>query len=712
MKIKSTFQRALIALTILVQMTFYPVAALAEDIQGDADPAASTSQTAESTSSSAEEEQPAASTEEEIQPSGGETQQQATVVPPAAPTPPASPTQTGPTSPTGADSGTYTFNSVTGLWENDLYTWNPKTGQTTPKTAQQYSYNPDTGLWDTTQWRFDAAAGKYVPNVMSVASPSAGGSAPLTLNSTGSGISNTGPGSNNSLTQTSNTNGFFNGFYNARVSNQITSSAHTGNAGVVQNTVGGSALSGDAEVMANILNMLQSSWDPNNGDLNTFVANIDGNVYGDLLLDPSLLITNNGGDASISRDSNTNLQVNDQASGRIDNDIVLDASSGNADVAGNNQAGDATSGDAKAVANIINLMNSSINAGESFIGVLNINGNLDGDILLPPWLMQSLIAATGPGSTSTIGQNSNQSLNANLTDNQTINNNVNAGATSGEASVANNTQAGSATTGPANTNVTILNLTGKKVVAKDAILVFVNVFGKWVGLIMDAPQGSSSAALGISNNGGDASISDNSNLNADINSTSDMVINNDVTVGARSGNASVHDNTSGGNARSGSAEAGVNIANIIGSEINLSGWFGVLFINVFGSWNGSFGVDTAAGGRGGGGASQQAAGNAAPAAQQAQNQQVFAFVPHTANLQQFIASTTDNQEPSGPAATGATQEAAVSTPNTAQNDSNATTVVTRHPNLLAPGIGLAFTLLLLGGERIVALIQTRRRNLV
>jgi hypothetical protein len=37
------------------------------------------------------------------------------------------------------------------------------------------------------------------------------------------------------------------------------------------------------------------------------------------------------------------------------------------------------------------------------------------------------------------------------------------------------------------------------------------------------------------------------------------------------------------------------LVNVEDSTMSLSDWFGVLFINVFGTWNGSFGVNTAAG---------------------------------------------------------------------------------------------------------------------
>jgi hypothetical protein len=63
-----------------------------------------------------------------------------------------------------------------------------------------------------------------------------------------------------------------------------------------------------------------------------------------------------------------------------------------------------------------------------------------------------------------------------------------------------------------------------------------------------------------------------------------------INVKAQTGDASVSENVNGGNAISGNAHTAVNLANISNSSVNLSGWFGILFINVFGTWNGNFGV--------------------------------------------------------------------------------------------------------------------------
>ncbi len=501
--------------------------------------------------------------------------------------------QSGPTTPPGPSSKTYTYNSTTGLWENDYYTWNPATNQTKPKNAPTYSYNPSTGMWDTTQWVFDAAVNKYVPNVVSVASNPNPTSTTGTSQTDPNSINQTGPSSDNSINNSTSNNGTFNLFYNAAISNNINSNASSGNAAVFGNTLGGSALSGDANNITNVMNMLQSSFNlqPSN-DMLTFTSNINGNVTGDLKLDPGQ-ISNTGPLSAndLNTQTNNNLTVNQQGSGLINNDINLNSNTGNALVSKNTTGGNATTGTANAVADVVNMLNSAVSANKSFMGVVNINGNLNGDILLPDNFLSQLIANSGPSSTVNNSQTVNNNINANLVGNQNINNNVNLAANSGTATVNNNTTAGNATTGNATTNLTIMNLTGKQVVGSNSILVFVNVLGKWVGLIMDAPAGSTSAALC----GGSCQTSSTTNNNLNVNSTSNNTINNNINSNAQSGNAAVTDNTTGGNAASGNASSSANLLNVINSQLSLSGWFGVLFINVFGSWNGSFGVNTAAG---------------------------------------------------------------------------------------------------------------------
>lgn len=514
-------------------------------------------------------------------------QPQAAKTGPKKPAPEPAKPKTGPKKPNGADAKKYTYNDKTGLWENGEYAWDPATGQAKPMKSLGYSYNPETKAWDNTDWRFDDKANKYVPNTVSI-TPQHDGS---------------------EIKLSDDAEDFFALYTDASISNLVDSTAQSGDAWVTGNTSAGSALTGDALTVATLFNLINSTAGFQGGsEIATFSSDIHGDVFGDLYIDPAALAALQP--ASGVGSTNVKADINQ----KITNDVNLNAQSGNAHVTHNTSAGDATSGSANAVANIINMMNSAVSSGSSFMGLLNIYGSLNGDILLPPGLLDMLIASNAAGQSK---GSQDTSLDVNLHDTQSIVNNINTAAASGNANVSNNTQAGNATTGDAQTNVTILNLTGRNVVAANSLLVFVNVLGEWVGVIVDAPAGSTSAALGTG-------VTENTHREAeyDIDTSSEIV--NNVNVTAQSGDANVTGNTEAGNATTGDATASANVANIVNSNFSLSGWFGILFINVFGSWTGSFGIDTAAGNKPKAPSAKPGSGKAASSSAAPK---VFRFVP-------------------------------------------------------------------------------------
>ncbi len=548
----------------------------------------------------------------------------------------------GPTQPPGDDGLTYIYNDKTGLWENNYYTWDPSTHQSKPKNDPGYYYNPETKTWETKEWKFNAATGKYEeapkpldPQLVKLLGLITGTNGA----SFGSGgiINNTGPNSNNSVVVNNKNTGFFDLFTKSSVSNYIDLAAITGSANVSGNTIGGDATTGDASAFSNILNLLSSAWNLTGGKLLTLFGNVFGDVTGDIMLNPDASAaqagtvggsscvggsnsnTGPGSNNAVACSADSNLKVNSQNSGTINNDVKVNAQSGDANVTSNTKAGNATTGSASVVLNLLNLINSAINSGQSFVGVLNIFGNLNGDILFPPGFLDGILStgSTGSGSSnsgsnSNTGPNSNNSVQANNNtnlsvngDNRTaINNNINSNATTGQASTSGNTSAGDAKSGNSNSNVTLLNLTGQSIVGKNAILVFVNVLGHWVGLIMNAPEGTTSAVLGgkatagsNSNTGPNSnnSVQANNNHNAELSNSNQQTINNNIDLNAKSGDANVSDNTAGGNATTGDANTAANILNVTNSDLSLTNWFGILFVNVFGNWFGSLGIDTAAG---------------------------------------------------------------------------------------------------------------------
>lgn len=618
------------------------------------------------------------------------------------------PTSPGVHWPTGSDAGTFTYQCdgpYAGMWTNDYYAYDPATSSRIALYTVTYTYNPATGMWDYNSWDYNANTGKYQLDTLSVSQPPAGAdtvggpsavSAPTdsssdSLKPSATSLTSPSPTAAGSGLNTSGTvNTTLNNNTGAVMSNYVIAGATSGDASVIGNTSAGSATTGSAQDIASVINMLQSSSNVLGGpNMITFTANINGDVNGDLLLDPTKLGTIQPANTTTSLDNN--VTVNNSLGSSINNTINLDATSGDATVADNTKAGNATSGNADAVANIVNVLNSAITAGQSFVGVININGNLNGDILLPPNFIDTLLASNVPRYTVNTSTISN-TVNVTNTNNQAINNTVNTTAASGDATVADNTAAGNATSGLANTNLTVFNLTGSNVVASNDLLVFVNVLGKWYGMIFNAPAGTTAASLGggITSN---ATIDNNATLNNTVNQS----INNDINVGSQSGDATVAGNTAAGNAKTGNASSSVNLMNMISDNLSLHGWFGLLFINVFGTWNGSFGIDTAAGNPLT--HSSAADGTTTPS-------ETFHFVPastvpggtsvpgYQPSITHFSAGSSDSTNGvvlASRAISKALHAPSVITPSTTQK-------VTNHFILPAIGVALAF-FILLAGER-------------
>jgi hypothetical protein len=628
-----------------------------------------------------------------------------------------SPTESGVRWPVGSDAGTFTYHcdgAYAGKWANAYYVYDPVSNTRTALYSPEFSYDCATNTWSMTEWSYSPAQAQYLkyrvtpsfspgletgcpPPAPSPSVAAVDGSEPV---ATAAGAESTGPGSTNGTSGSLNLSGTSTNNNTYAMRNGVYSQAGTGHTYVIGNTTGGSATSGDAQVISNIANLLQTTSNIFGPDTATFVSNINGDVYGDLLFDPAA-ITNVGPGSTNTSDNLANITLNslNNTDAQMTNAIDVGAHTGDATVANNTTGGDATSGDAQAIVNLMNLINSIITSGRSFVGVVNINGNLNGDILLPPDLINQLLASNAPDSTNTSDTTVNANLTATNNLNTAITNNLNTSASSGDATVAENTSAGSATSGNGQTNVTILNLTGSTVIGKNNLLVFVNVLGTWVGLILNAPQGTTAASLG----GG---VTTNAlNLDATLLNNTNLGITNDINAHSSTGDATVARNTSGGSATSGDADTAVNLLNIAGANLNLSDWFGVLFINVFGNWVGSFGVNTEAGNpvvpavtsgtTGSSGSAPSAGGSTTPATP---TPAFVRFVPKATT-----GSTATPTSATLAASTVANVLGTQSSPKKFATASTPATVSEAKANFWIPAIGIFIALLLLLAERIPSL---------
>lgn len=418
------------------------------------------------------------------------------------------------------------------------------------------------------------------------------------------------------------------------VINTLQSTAVSGDVEANKNTQVGSAVTGAAGVLANLINLLSSAWSWSNGNLNFFMQNIFDNMVGDIRLNPVESTTGGGGSLggnsatigetgagsnnAIGLGNSSSLDVNAQNQGNIVNNVDLLAQSGNVNANQNTSVGNLATGQAIAEINIINLINSMITSGSSFFGILNIFGNLNGDILFPEGFLNGLVpSGTGAGATNaSIGQTGAGSTNGIGVDGSTqttmnnavyngVNNNIATNAASGNANLDSNTTVGNVASGNATTSNSLFNIANSSIFGDNAVLVIVNVLGHWVGKIMTIPGGGNSAALltgnattaGIGQTGADSTntIDVAGGGTANINQASAGTITNNVNVNAQSGDVNAAKNTEVGNVQTGDAKAASNVANIFNTALNVKHWFGVLVINVFGDWFGSVNDDTEAG---------------------------------------------------------------------------------------------------------------------
>jgi len=441
-------------------------------------------------------------------------------------------------------------------------------------------------------------------------------------------ITNTGngSGSNNSGSATvGNTDNTIQG-NSATVNNDLTLGSVTGDNSASKNVGNSTITTGDANTTGTVITAVNTNID--GVMVNEF--NIVDDHMGDVILDFSTgcisgcaggdtSITNSGngsestnnGDVTATNTDNT-FQTNDAT---ITNDLILYSVSGDND-ADKNTGGNSTitTGDANVSANVLNFANNNI-AGDVVYAVVNIFGNLVGDIILPDGSVLSCCASdigvenTGNGSDSTnsgaVTQNSTDNIyQFNTAD---IDNNLLLDANTGGNSASDNTGgASSITTGDTDVLAQVVNVANMNLIGGNWWLVIVNEAGKWVGKILGAPDGSNMAGSGgmefIVDENGEIVVSNSENgsgstntgtVNQENNNTISQInnanISNNVQLYANTGDNSADKNTGGNsNITTGDANIVANIVNFVNNNIIGDGKLFVTVINVFGSWLGDF----------------------------------------------------------------------------------------------------------------------------
>ena len=481
---------------------------------------------------------------------------------------------------------------------------------------------------DTAVATGDASSdGNIVTNANSNLSttPTGNGSS-ASVSNTGNGANSTNNGSasvtNNNSTDQNNS---------AVVNNNMDQSAVTGRNDTSYNVGDSSIQTGDANTTGTVITSVNTNVD----GVAVAEFNIADDHVGDIVLDfnagciqgcgGTSISTDNsnngaGSNNTSSTDSTTNNTTNQANDAAVNTTMTLGADSGNND-ASFNTGGDSviSTGDANVSASAVTFANNNI-AGDVIYAVVNIFGDLVGDIILTEEMMNAVCGGTcggqiasensgnGAGSTNTANASTSTSDITNQTNNADINNTLVLDTETGNNDASFNTDGSSAIiTGDTKVEANVLNIANTNVSGGNMWLVIVNEAGKWIGKLFGAPEGSNMAgstgvefevdpttgAVTAGNSGNGANSTNTANASQDssttTNQTNNATINNTLNLSANTGGNSSSFNT-GGNSGiiTGDATIVANIVNFVNNNITGGGKLFVTVVNVFGSWAGDF----------------------------------------------------------------------------------------------------------------------------
>ena len=414
----------------------------------------------------------------------------------------------------------------------------------------------------------------------------------------------------------------------ATVVNNLDQDTTTGKNSASRNTGGDNTIeSGDANTTGTIINSLNT----NLAGVSVYEFNIIDDYNGNYVLDLSsgncvagcsggstaVINEENGSNsennASVDQElNNSTFQENDAD---IENNMTLASNSGD-NRADRNTGGDntVTTGDANTEANVLNFVNNNL-AGGVVLAVVNIFGDLVGDILLPDGstlsccINDATVAnkSNGDSSDNDASLSTNTNNDVEQFNNADIDNNLYLSAETGDNAVSSNTNGNNKiATGDSSILASVVNFANNNIVGGNWWLVIVNEGGKWIGKILGAPDGSNmygseglaiymdeNGEIYVSNEGNGEGSVNNANVtqdvNNDINQSNNANIVNNLNLSANTGGNSASRNTGGSSTIvTGDASIIANIINFVNNNIIGDGNLFVTVINVFGSWMGDF----------------------------------------------------------------------------------------------------------------------------
>jgi len=287
---------------------------------------------------------------------------------------------------------------------------------------------------------------------------------------------------------------------------------------------------------------------------------------------------------------NMRLIIRNENKATLENNINVCATTGNNQANQNNSA-QVNTGDATALANVTNIVNTNVLGSNFFFGIINITGQFKGNLILPRPERFLGVGSSGVSGTATIFANQNSA---------SVSDTLSSSANTGNNQVNNNGGNNTISTGDANASSRDLSLINLNLYQNDWFYLLMNVLGEWNGKtyswsnpeVVEKTTGSSQAyeAGGQSSataNSPEVSSTDiGSTLPVDFQNQNTADVRNNVNVSASTGENQANGNANGSSLKTGNAKASLNLLNLINLNILASRWFMGL-VNVLGNWSGN-----------------------------------------------------------------------------------------------------------------------------
>lgn len=398
----------------------------------------------------------------------------------------------------------------------------------------------------------------------------------------------TGPDSNNSNINSDQSNIQANQTSDANFNNEAEFNLNTGDNTVGGNSVVGNVDTGSIQGTATFLNLGNSVL----ADGSCIGAEtLNGSVYNPFILsaptnsiDLKNLQTGTDSLNTNTLDNNNIIGIIDTNNATANNEITIEANTGENAFLENTKLGNLTTGDIDLGVNLINLLN-IINPNLLLtVDIWSLLGDFNGQIMFDPSLINEL---TGPNSKNTNSVSNSNTADIVVNNNANLTNSLDFEANTGENEIGSNTAIGDVSTGSTEVQTTMTNILN---VMEIPMFFIVNVFGTWNGTLAGIDSNYVFINQLTGPNSENVNDADSKNqLSAEINNNA--TVDNVINIDANTGRNSISNNTVVGDIKTGSIKLCANVINVLNAFSEDVSKFALGIINIFGN-GGGCGQDT------------------------------------------------------------------------------------------------------------------------